>query len=51
MDDRGFELVRQPISVTLPPELVEWIDKQVKARIYNRSHAIEVLILKEMKTE
>ena len=50
MDDRGFELVRKPISVTQPPELAEWIDRQVEARIYhNRSHAIEVLILKEMK--
>jgi len=52
MKDAVVELVRKPISVTLPSECVEWIDKQVEARIYhNRSHAIEVLILKEMKGE
>jgi len=52
MENGGIELVRKPISVTLPPEVVDWIDKQVEARIYhNRSHAVEVIILKEMKGE
>ena len=46
------ELVRVPISVTLPKECIEWLDKKVKTRIYaNRSHAIEVLILEAMKRE
>jgi Arc/MetJ-type ribon-helix-helix transcriptional regulator len=46
------EMARIPISITLPKECVEWIDKKVEARIYaNRSHAIEVLILEAMKKE
>jgi Arc/MetJ-type ribon-helix-helix transcriptional regulator len=46
------ELVRVPISVTLPKECVEWLDRKVESRIYaNRSHALEVLILDAMKTE
>ena len=43
------EMVRTPISVTLPKECVEWIDLKVESRVYaNRSHAIEVLILAAM---
>lgn len=46
------ELVRIPISVTLPKECVEWIDKKVESRVYaNRSHGLEVLILEAMKSE
>jgi Arc/MetJ-type ribon-helix-helix transcriptional regulator len=46
------ELVRVPISVTLPKECVDWLDRKVESRIYaNRSHALEVLILEAMKTE
>jgi Arc/MetJ-type ribon-helix-helix transcriptional regulator len=44
------EVVRQRISVTLPKECVDWLDQQVKARrYYNRSHALEGLILEKMK--
>lgn len=50
MEDKVIELVRHPISITLPKECIDWIDNEVKSRIYhNRSHAIEVLILKEMQ--
>ena len=43
---------RVRLSITLPTECVEWIDKKVKSRIYsNYSHAIEVLILEAMKLE
>lgn len=50
MKDEVIEMARQPISITLPKECIEWIDKQVESRTYhNRSHAIEVLILKEMR--
>lgn len=46
------EMARIPISITLPKECVEWLDRQVALRIYaNRSHAVEVLILKAMKEE
>jgi Arc/MetJ-type ribon-helix-helix transcriptional regulator len=45
------ELVRMPISVTLPKECVEWLDKKVESRVYaNRSHALEVLILEAMRS-
>lgn len=46
------ELVRVPISVTLPKECVDWLDRKVESRVYaNRSHALEVLILEAMKNE
>lgn len=46
------QVARVPISVTLPPKCVEWVDDKVEKRIYaNRSHAIEVLILDAMKRE
>ncbi|MFQ6068302.1 MAG: ribbon-helix-helix domain-containing protein [Candidatus Bathyarchaeia archaeon] len=46
----GKTIARQPISIILPKECIEWIDKKVESRIYaNRSHAIEVLILDAMK--
>jgi Arc/MetJ-type ribon-helix-helix transcriptional regulator len=46
------ELTRIPVSVTLPKECVDWLDRKVESRIYaNRSHAIEVLILEAMKNE
>lgn len=46
------EMVRVPISVTLPKEVVEWLDRKVGSRMYaNRSHAVEVLILEAMKQE
>jgi Arc/MetJ-type ribon-helix-helix transcriptional regulator len=46
------ELVRVPISVTLPKECVEWLDRKVESRVYaNRSHALEVLILEAMRNE
>ena len=41
---------RKSISVTLPKECLEWLDKQIESRVYhNRSHALEVVILKAMK--
>ena len=46
------EMVRVPISITLPKECVEWIDRKVESRTYaNRSHGIEVLILEAIKSE
>jgi len=50
MKTEEIEMVRERVSITLPKECIKWIDDQVEARIYhNRSHALEVLILKEMK--
>ena len=44
---------KKRVGVTLPENLVEWLDKQVESRIYSdRSHAIEVAILTlKKKTE
>lgn len=40
------------ISVTLPREIVEWIDRKVKERVYaNRSHAIEAIVLEKIRRE
>jgi Arc/MetJ-type ribon-helix-helix transcriptional regulator len=44
------EMTRLPVSVTLPKECIEWLDRNVQSRVYaNRSHALEVLILEAMK--
>jgi len=46
------EMPRIPISVTLPKNCVDWIDRKVESRTYaNRSHGIELLILEAMKQE
>jgi Arc/MetJ-type ribon-helix-helix transcriptional regulator len=52
MSETEVKELRVPISVTLPKEVVEWLDKKVESRVYaNRSHAIEVIILDAMKRE
>jgi Arc/MetJ-type ribon-helix-helix transcriptional regulator len=46
------EMPRIPISVTLPKNCIDWIDRKVESRTYaNRSHGIELLILEAMKKE
>ena len=43
---------RQKICITIPTELVKWIDEKVKTRVYaNRSHLIEVAVLKLKEAE
>ena len=43
---------RIPISITLPKECVEWLDKKIESRVFhNRSHALEVVILRIMKAK
>jgi len=40
-------MVKKRVCVTLPEDLVEWLDDQVKTRIYaDRSHAVEIAILR-----
>lgn len=37
---------KKRVGITLPEDLVKWLDEQVRRRIYaDRSHAIEVAIL------
>jgi len=50
--EKDDEFTRTPISVTLPKDCIEWLDKQIQNRVYfNYSHAVEVAILKVMKEE
>jgi len=50
MKSEAETMARERISITLPKECVEWMDKQVEARkFFSRSHAIEVLILEKKK--
>lgn len=50
MKTEDIGMVRERLSLTLPKECIDWLDRQVDSRKYhNRSHAIEVLILEKMK--
>jgi metal-responsive CopG/Arc/MetJ family transcriptional regulator len=52
MESEVVGMVRERVSITLPKECLDWIDKKIVSRVYaNRSHAIEVLVLKAMKEE
>ena len=52
MESEVIVMVRERVSITLPKECLEWLDKKIERRIYaNRSHVIEVLILEAMKNE
>jgi metal-responsive CopG/Arc/MetJ family transcriptional regulator len=52
MESEVNEVIRERVSITLPSEVLVWLDKKIEARTYaNRSHAIEVLILEAMKAE
>ncbi|MGD0978048.1 MAG: hypothetical protein ABR962_02785 [Candidatus Bathyarchaeia archaeon] len=45
-------MTRKPITITIPPKCLEWLDKQVDSRRYDtRSHGVELLILGEMRKE
>ena len=45
-----ISMPKKRVSLTLPDDCVEWVDRKVEARTYaTRSHAIEVLIRNEMK--
>lgn len=41
---------RERLSITLPKDVLEWIDKEVKEGVYyNSSHAIEACVRQKMK--
>ena len=49
MKSGNNDLPRIRVSITLPKDIVEWVDAKVEKRTYhNRSHAIEVLVRNEM---
>ncbi len=40
------DVPKKQVTVTLPKDLLEWLDEQVQKRTYSdRSHAMEVAIL------
>ena len=44
--------MKERITVTLDKELLNWIDSNIKEKIFaNRSHALEYLIAIKMKNE
>lgn len=44
--------MKSKISVTVDKEIVEWMDKQVETqRFRNRSHAVEVALMRFIETE
>jgi Arc/MetJ-type ribon-helix-helix transcriptional regulator len=44
--------MKSKISVTVDKKIVEWMDKQVETqRFRNRSHAVEVALMKFIETE
>jgi Arc/MetJ-type ribon-helix-helix transcriptional regulator len=52
MDGKKQNRNRGTISVTLPPDVLAWLDKKVEDRTYSsRSFAIEKAVLKLMKEE
>lgn len=52
MESKVAEMVRERVSITLPKECINWLDRKIESRTYaNRSHALEVLILEAMKNE
>lgn len=51
MSNRNQEL-KERITITIDKELLEWLDKQIKEKIFaNRSHGIEFLIKRRIKDE
>lgn len=50
MANKGQNMPRERVSITLPKECIKWLDQKILTRVYaNRSHAIEVLILEAKK--
>ena len=44
--------MKERITVTLDKELLDWIDKRIKEKVFaNRSHAFEFLAMYEIRVE
>ncbi len=47
-----MEIMKAKMSVTVERRLVDWIDEQIKTmRFRNRSHAVEVALVKFIESE
>ena len=47
-----MESMKSKISVTVDKDIVEWLDQNVKTqRFRNRSHGVELALMKMMQTE
>lgn len=43
-------MVRQTVTISLPAEMIDWIDSEVETvRFASRSHCIEYCLLQEMQ--
>ena len=48
----GVLLMKERITITIDKELLDWLDKKIKDRIFaNRSHGFEYLIKRKMEDE
>lgn len=44
--------MKERITVTIDQELLDWLDKKIKAKVFaNRSHGLEFLIKRRMEEE
>jgi len=44
--------MKERITVTLDKELLDWLDKRIKSKVFaNRSHGLEFLIKRKMEEE
>lgn len=44
---RRMARTRKTVQVTIPGDLIDWMDSQVKERVYHhRSHLVEVAVLR-----
>jgi Arc/MetJ-type ribon-helix-helix transcriptional regulator len=45
-----MERQRKQVTITLPPDILDWVDKEINNRTFaNRSHAIEKALHELMK--
>lgn len=50
MKSGGMVKTKATLNVTVPPSLIEWLDKMVQKRTFaNRSHGVELCILEGQK--
>jgi hypothetical protein len=51
-ESKDMDAMKSKISVTVDKQIVDWIDRQVETqRFRNRSHAVEVALMRYIETE
>jgi len=52
MQENKSEMTRKKRTVTLPDDVLEWIDKQIKVRRFSSlSHALEYCVYQQIQRE